>query len=101
MIEGIDKLSSLPRGTGALGFYKDAKQYVPIASVRLASQMPGGERPAFEYLDTGSATFADYLRVRANRMRRFLHPPGGRRRPVQRPGAGAPEADRRARLERR
>ena len=78
VIEGIDKLSSLPRGTEALGFYKDKAQYVPIASIRLASQIPPSERPAFEYMDTGSASFADYLRVRANRKDDFyIRPAGG------------------------
>jgi peptidylprolyl isomerase len=78
VIEGIDKLSSLPRGTEALGFYKDKTQYVPIASVRLASRIPAGERPAFEYLDTLSPTFAAYLRVRANRKDDFyIRPAGG------------------------
>jgi peptidylprolyl isomerase len=78
VIEGIDKLSSLPRGTEALGFYKDKSSYVPIASVRLASQIAAGERPAYEYLDTRSATFAAYLRVRANRKDDFyIRPAGG------------------------
>src|SRR3954453_13380928 len=67
VIEGIDKLSSLPRGTEALGFYKEASLYVPIASVRMASAMPAAERPSYEYMDTGSATFTKYLRLRANR----------------------------------
>jgi peptidylprolyl isomerase len=78
VIEGIDKLSSLRRGTEALGFYKDKSQYVPIARLRLASQMPEGERPAFEYMDTRSATFAKYLHVRANRKDDFyIRPAGG------------------------
>jgi peptidylprolyl isomerase len=78
VIDGIDKLSSLPRGTEALGFYKDKAQYVPIASVRLASQMPEGERPSYEYMDTSSAAFADYVRVRANRHDDFyIRPAGG------------------------
>jgi peptidylprolyl isomerase len=78
VIEGIDKLSSLPRGTEALGFYKDKAQYVPIASIRLASQMTPDERPAFEYMDTGSASFADYLHIRANRKDDFyIRPAGG------------------------
>jgi peptidylprolyl isomerase len=67
VVEGIDRLSSLPRGTEALGFYKDKAQYVPIASIRLASEMPAADRPAFEFMDTSSATFANYLRIRANR----------------------------------
>jgi peptidylprolyl isomerase len=78
VVEGIDRLSSLPRGTEALGFYKDKAQYVPIASIRLANQMPPAERPSFEVMDTNSATFADYLRVRANRKDDFyIRPAGG------------------------
>ena len=78
VVDGIDRLSSLPRGTEALGVYKDKAQYVPIASVRLASDMPPGERPSFEYMDTGSAAFAHYLHVRANRHDDFyIRPAGG------------------------
>jgi peptidylprolyl isomerase len=78
VIDGIDRLSSLPRGTGDLGFYKDKAQNVPIASIRLASEMPAGERPSYEYMDTASATFARYLHVRANRHDAFyIRPAGG------------------------
>jgi peptidylprolyl isomerase len=78
VVDGIDKLSSLPRGTEALGFYKDKAQYVPISSVRLASQMPAAERPSYEYLDTASPSFARYLHVRANRHDDFyIRPAGG------------------------
>jgi peptidylprolyl isomerase len=78
VIDGIDKLSSLPRGTEALGFYKDKSQFVPITELRLASQIPPSERPAYEYMNTGSATFAAYLRVRANRKDDFyIRPAGG------------------------
>lgn len=78
VIEGIDKLSSLPRGTEALGFYKDKAQYVPIARIRLASNMTAGDRPSYQYMDTGSAAFAQYLHVRANRHDDFyIRPAGG------------------------
>lgn len=78
VVDGIDRLSSLPRGTEALGFYKDKAQYVPIASVRLASDMPAAERPSYEYLDTASPSFARYLKVRANRHDDFyIRPAGG------------------------
>ena len=78
VIEGIDKLSSLPRGTEALGFYKDKAQYVPIASIRLASELPANERPSYEYMDTASAAFAQYLHIRANRHDDFyIRPAGG------------------------
>ena len=78
VIAGIEHLSSLPRGTGALGFYKDGEQRVGILSVRLASELPDGERPRFETMDTSSASFADYLRLRANRKDDFyIRPAGG------------------------
>lgn len=78
VIDGIDRLSTLPRGTEALGFYKDKAQYVPIASVRLGSDTPAGQRPSYEVMDTASPTFAHYLHVRANRHDSFYdHPAGG------------------------
>src|SRR5439155_11335726 len=78
VIDGIDKLSSLPRGTEALGFYKDKAQYVPLSSVRLASEIPAAGRPSYQVMDTGSATFARYLMVRANRHDDFyIRPAGG------------------------
>jgi peptidylprolyl isomerase len=78
VIDGIDQLSSLPRGTEALGFYKDKAQNVPIADIRLASAMAPADRPSYEYMDTMSPTFAAYLRVRANRKDDFyIRPAGG------------------------
>ena len=77
VVDGIDNLSSLPRGTEALGFYKDKGQYVPIASIRLASDMPAAQRPSYEYMDTSGPTFARYLKVRANRHDEFYIQPAG------------------------
>lgn len=78
VVEGLEHMTILPRGTEALGFYKDKAQHVPIASVRLASALPAAERPSFEYMDTRSATFARYLKVRANRHDDFyIRPAGG------------------------
>jgi peptidylprolyl isomerase len=78
VVDGIDRLSTLPRGTEALGFYKDKAQYVPIASIRLASDMPANARPSYEMMDTRSLTFARYLKLRANRHDDFyIRPAGG------------------------
>ena len=78
VIDGIDRLSSLPRGTGDLGFYKERSEHAPIVRARLASQISAGERPSYQYLDTRSASFADYLRLRANRKDAFyIRPAGG------------------------
>ena len=78
VVDGIDRLSTLPRGTEALGFYKEKAQYVPIASIRIASDMPAGDRPSYEVMDTSSPTFARYLKIRANRHDDFyIRPAGG------------------------
>jgi peptidylprolyl isomerase len=75
VVEGIEHLSTLPRGTEALGFYKEPAQYVPIASVRIAADMPPSERPHFQVMDTKSRTFARYLRVRSHRFDDFYRRP--------------------------
>jgi len=78
VVDGIDRLSSLPRGTEALGFYKERSEDVPIVRARLASEINAGERPSYQYMDTGSASFAKYLRLRANRKDQFyIRPAGG------------------------
>ena len=78
VVQGIEHLSSLPRGTGDLGFYKTAAERVPIRSVRLASELPEIDRPRFEYLSTESDSFARYVQARANRHDAFyIRPAGG------------------------
>lgn len=77
VIEGIEHMSALPRGTEALGFYKERSQDVPIANVQLAADMPAASRPAFEYLGSGTASFAAYVRARANRHDDFFIRPAG------------------------
>lgn len=77
VVEGIEHLSSLPRGTEALGFYVTAAERTPIASIWLASDLPAGERPGFEYLSTEGASFARYAEARANRKDAFFIRPAG------------------------
>ena len=80
IVEGMEHLSSLPRGSGALGFYtiEESAKRTPILSVRLASDLPEAERPAFEFLSTEGETFARYAEARANRRDPFfIHPAGG------------------------
>jgi len=78
VIAGIEHLSSLPRGPAPLGVYEDPAQRVPIASVRLASDLPEAGRPRFEYLSNSSDSFARYADARASRRDPFfIHPAGG------------------------
>ncbi len=75
VIAGIEHLSSLPRGTGDLGFYKTAEERVPILSVRIGDKVSG--LPRYEYLSTESASFAAYADARANRRDAFFITPAG------------------------
>lgn len=75
VVEGIEHLSSLPRGTGALGFYEDPAQHVPIVSIRIASDLPESERPRFEYLSTEGPTFDRYVEARTSRRDPFFITP--------------------------
>jgi cyclophilin family peptidyl-prolyl cis-trans isomerase len=75
VIEGIEHMSSLPRGTGALGFYEKEADRVPILSVRLGNEAK--DVPAFEYLSTDSDSFAAYANARANRRDAFFNIPAG------------------------
>lgn len=77
VIEGIEHLSSLPRGTGPLGFYESTGERVPIVSIRLATELPLADQPRFEYLSTESESFARYADARANRRDPFFNVPAG------------------------
>ena len=77
VVEGIEHLSSLPRGTGALGFYEKPEQRVPIQSIRLATELSKAEQPKFEYLSTESGSFGKYADARANRRDPFFNVPAG------------------------
>jgi cyclophilin family peptidyl-prolyl cis-trans isomerase len=78
IIEGMEHMSSLPRGTGALGFYETPEERTQILSVRLMSDMPSDKSvPGYEYLNTDSASFAKYAEARANRRDPFFITPAG------------------------
>ncbi len=78
VVSGMEHLSSLPRGSEALGIYKERSMDVPIASVRLASMITTAERPRLEYLREGSASFGRWLHLRKNRKDDFyIRPAGG------------------------
>ena len=79
VIEGMEHLSSLPRGSGELGFYtaEESAKRTPILSVRVASDLAAGDQPQFEYLLTESTTFATYAEAIANRRDPFFIVPAG------------------------
>jgi len=75
VIEGIEWLSTLPRGTAAIGFYATAGERVPIIAIRNGGDVPG--LPTYQYLSSSSGTFARYVAARANRRDRFFVQPAG------------------------
>jgi len=79
VIEGMEHLSSLPRGKGELGFYAadEADKRTPILSVRVASDLPAPDQPRLEYLSTESQTFETYAEAIANRRDPFFITPAG------------------------
>ncbi len=85
VIEGIEYLSSLPRGKGELGFYAEDEfdKRTPILSIDVAADLlesetaPAGLTYDYEYLSTESETFAKYAEARANRRDPFFIVPAG------------------------
>ena len=77
VVRGIELLSALPRGTGPLGFYAKAAERVPIASIRLASELPAAERTSLEVLRTESGTFQKVIASRRFRREEWFVQPTG------------------------
>jgi peptidylprolyl isomerase len=67
VLQGVDLLSSLPRGSGEMGFYVPSEPTVPIRSVSIAADVPTAERTPIEVLRTNSATFRAVLEQRRQR----------------------------------
>ena len=77
VVQGMDLLSSLPRGTGALGFYEKPEQRIPITSFKVAADVPESQRVPLEELRTDTQTFADFIEARRNRHEEWFKVPAG------------------------
>ena len=67
VIRGMELLSATPRGPEPMGVYDDPAKRAPIASIRLASEVPPNEREPIQLLRTDSATFVAVTEARRNR----------------------------------
>jgi cyclophilin family peptidyl-prolyl cis-trans isomerase len=77
VLKGMELLSTLPRGSGEMGFYVASEPPAPIKSIRVASDVPQAERTPIEVLRTESATFRSVLAQRRERHEPwFKHNPG-------------------------
>jgi peptidylprolyl isomerase len=78
VVQGMELLSALPRGTGALGFYEKPEQRVPIKSIRVAADVPESERSDLEIMRTDTAAFRELIEARRNRREDWYLVPAGR-----------------------
>lgn len=74
---GIELLSSLRRGPGAMGFYEAPGDRTLVSRVRLAADVPAGERTRLQVLRSDSPSFATLLEARRNRQDDFYRRPAG------------------------
>jgi peptidylprolyl isomerase len=72
VVQGMELLAALPRGSGAMGFYEKAEQRVPIRAIRVAADVPAGERTLLEVLRTDTATFQALIESRRNRTEEWF-----------------------------
>ena len=77
VVQGMELLSSLPRGPGAMGFYAKPEQYTKISSIQLASELAPKDRLALQFLKTDTAAFAAYVEARRNRHNDWFVRPAG------------------------
>lgn len=78
VVQGMELLSTMPRGHGAMGFYEKEEERTPITQVRLAADVPKGERANLEVLRTDTQTFTDLVESRRNRQDEWYKVPAGR-----------------------
>ncbi len=77
VVQGIELLSALPRGTGALGFYDKAEQRLAIKAIRVAADVPAAERSVLEIMRTDTLTFQSLIESRRNRPEAWFHTQAG------------------------
>ena len=75
VVEGIQYLSTLPRGAAPMGVYADPAERTPIVSVHPAAEVP--DLPPYEYLSTESPSFRRYADASANHREPFYVQPAG------------------------
>lgn len=63
VLQGMELLTSLPRGTAELGFYAEPSQQVPI-QIRRAADVPEAERTPLEVLRTEGQAYQRWLQAR-------------------------------------
>lgn len=77
VVQGMSLLTTLPRGTGQLGFYEKPEQHVPIKSMRVAADVPEAERMKLEVIRTDTPLFQTLVEALRNRGGDWYKVPAG------------------------
>lgn len=77
VVQGMERLATLPRGSAPMGFYEKAEQRVPITSVRVATDVPVAERENLEIMRTDTERFRQLVEARRNRRDDWYLVPAG------------------------
>jgi peptidylprolyl isomerase len=67
VVQGMQLLSTAPRGTGAMGFYEKPEQFVPIQSVKVAADVPEAQRTRLEVMRTEAPIYQAVVEAQRNR----------------------------------
>ena len=78
ILHGIEHLSTLPRGTGTLGFYETADERTQIISIQTGDKVAAEDHLNIEVLRTDTEAFADYVKSRTFRTEEWFAEPTGR-----------------------
>ncbi|MBI3867285.1 MAG: peptidylprolyl isomerase [Verrucomicrobia bacterium] len=78
VVQGMELLTTLPRGTAPMGFYEKPQQHVPIRSLRVAADVPPADRTNLEVLRTDTPLFAALVESRRNRREPWFQRAAGR-----------------------
>lgn len=78
VLQGMELLTTLPRGTGALGFYNTPAEMTPVAWMRFGDQLPAQEQVALQVFRTDTIAFKTLVEARTFRTEDWFVDPAGR-----------------------
>lgn len=78
VVQGMELLSSLPRGGEAMGFLSDPTRGTPIQRFRLATEVAESERSALQVMRTDSPSFRAWIASRRSRNEDWFVDPVGK-----------------------
>lgn len=64
VVQGMELLSVMPRGTATMGFYDKPEQRTTIRQIRFAADLPEDQRLKLEVMRTESKSFAEWVQAR-------------------------------------